>query len=68
MDFQSFYALVDRFVAGQEQALRAIEKTMPTPQAEIAVRNHLRAIEATLDRIERGGAAIRLDGPERVRA
>jgi hypothetical protein len=67
-DFQTLYKLVDKFVAQQELALRAIERTLPSPAAEFAVREHLRAIESTLDKIERGGATIRLDGLERVRA
>ncbi len=68
MDYQLLYKLADRFVRDQELTLRAIEKTQPSPQVEFAIREHLRAVEATLDKIEHGGAALRLDGLERVRA
>ena len=52
MDFQSLYRLADEFVSKQEAALRHIEKTLPSPAAEFAVREHLRAIESTLDKID----------------
>ena len=55
MDFQSLYRLADEFVSKQEAALRQVGKTLPSPAAEFAVREHLRAIESTLDKIDHNG-------------
>ena len=67
MDFQYLYRLADKFVGAQEAALRAITKSQPAPEARFAIREHLRAIEATLDKIEREGTTVPLDIPGRVR-
>jgi|GEM_PF-6338676 hypothetical protein len=67
MDFRDLYKLADKFVAEQEATLRRIERTLPSPQAEFALREHLRGIESTLDRIERDGPSIPLDILDRVR-
>ena len=61
-DFQILYQLAsNRFVRRPGTTLRAIEKSRPSPAAEFAIREHLRAIESTLDRIERDGPSIPLD-------
>jgi len=66
MDFQNLYRLADAFVSKQEAALRHIEKTLPAPAAEFAVREHLRAIESTLDKID--AADLRLERLTKARA
>ena len=66
MGHSLLYRLADRFIARQESTFRHIEKTLPSPAAELAVREHLRAIESTLDKIDHDGADIRLERLGRV--
>jgi hypothetical protein len=67
MDYQLLYKLADKFVREQEVTLRAIAKARPAPAADLAIREHLRAIEGTLDRIGLDGPSIPLDRLGKVR-